>query len=351
MGDLMLRLGLGFLPVLTFWAVLYAFDNFRLVKIRVVRDALLAGAAAGLLCLLLNRWLLAAAGLSAPAYARCLAPLVEETAKVAYLFLLLRRNRLGFLVDAAIVGFAIGAGFALLENLYFLNSLPGHTPLLWLIRGFGTAVMHGGTVALIGIMAKNRPEGRQGERVADILPGLTAAILIHSLYNHFSLRGQFLAAVIFLVGLPLTIALVYNRSEKSLRCWLESGFGSDVELLEMIRSGTLLRSNIGRYLQSLQERLSGPVLADMLCALRLHVELSIKAKAVLMLQEQGFPVPADPEVQEKFRELKFLHKSIGRLGLRLLAPLLHTSARELWQLHMLRERSSGSRPARHRDRE
>ena len=340
MGALLLRVGLGFLPVLTFAAILYVFDNFQLVKFRVMRAAFLTGAVAGLLCLVLNRWLLAETVMSAPFYARYLAPLVEETAKVAYLFLLLRRQRLGFLVDTAIVGFAIGAGFALLENIYFLNSLHDHAPLLWLIRGFGTAVMHGGTVALAGIMAKSRAERSQRERAVDILPGLAAAILIHSLFNHFSLRGQFLVSIIFLVGLPLTIALVYDRSERSLRRWLETGFGSDAELLEMIRSGTVLRSNIGRYLQSLQERLPGTVLADMLCTLRLHVELSIKAKAVLLLQEQGFPVPADPDVGEKFRELEFLRRSIGRLGRRLLAPLLHTSARELWQLHMLRERSS-----------
>jgi len=339
MTALILRIGLGFLPVLTFAAILFVFDNFQLVKFRIVGNALLAGAAAGAFCLLVNPWLLTRTGMSVPVYARYLAPVLEETAKVIYLFLLLRRNRLGFLVDSAIVGFAIGAGFALFENIYFLYSLQDHNLLFWLIRGFGTAVMHGGTVALVGIMAKSRTERRQREKAVDVLPGLAVAILIHSLFNHFSLRWQFLASIIFLVGLPLTIFLVYHRSERSLRQWLEAGFGSDAELLEMIRTGTMLQSNIGRYLQSLKERLSGPVLADMLCTLQLHVELSIKAKAVLLLQEQGFSVPADPGVQEKLRELKFLQRSIGRLGRRLLAPLLHTSARELWQLHMLKGRS------------
>ena len=336
----MLRMGLGFLPVLTFAAILFVFDDFRLVKFREVGNALLAGAVTAFLCLLLNRRLLAMTGLGTPFYARYLAPLIEESAKAVYLFLLLRRNRLGFLVDSAIVGFAIGAGFALFENIYFLYSLQDHNLLFWLIRGFGTAVMHGGTVALVGIMAKSRSERRQRERAVDFLPGLLIAIMIHSLFNQFSVRWQFLASIIFLIGLPLTIALVFNHSERSLRQWLEAGFGSDVELLEMIRSGTVLQSNSGRYLQSLKDRLSGPVLADMLCTLQLHVELSIKAKAILLLQEQGFPVPADPEVQEKFRELKFLHQSIGRLGQRLLAPLLHTSARDLWELHMLRDRSA-----------
>lgn len=340
MGDFVLRACLGFLPVLTFAAVLFIFDNFRLVKFRVIYGALLAGAVTGLLCFFVNRWLLAQTHWSTPFYARYMAPFVEEAAKAVYLFLLLRRQRLGFLVDTAIVGFAIGAGFALLENIYFLYPFHDHAPLVWLIRGFGTAVMHGGTVALVGIMAKSRSERRQREQAADILPGLAVAILIHSFYNQFPLRLQFLASVIFLIGLPLTIVLVFNRSERSLRQWLEAGFGNDMELLEMIRTGTVLQSNSGRYLQSLKERLPGRVLADMLCTLRLHVELSIKAKAVLMLQEQGFPILADPDVQEKFRELKFLRRSIGRLGNLLLAPLLHSSARELWQLHMLRDRSS-----------
>jgi RsiW-degrading membrane proteinase PrsW (M82 family) len=338
-ANLALRVGLGFVPVLTFALILFVYDNFQLVKLRKIGEALLAGAAAALFCMLLNGWLLNVTGLDVPFFSRYLAPVIEESAKVVYLYLLLRRHRLGFLVDSAIVGFAIGAGFALFENIYFLYSLPDHNVLLWLIRGFGTAVMHGGTVALVGIMAKSKSERLQRERSVDILPGLAVAILIHSLFNHFPLQGQFLASIIFLVILPLTIALVYRQSERSLRQWLEAGFGSDVELLEMIRTGTMLKSHSGRYLQSLKDRLPGTVLVDMLCTLRLHVELSVKAKAVLLLQEQGFPVPADPEVQEKFRELEALRRSVGRLGRRLLAPLLHHSTRELWQLHMLKGRS------------
>jgi len=338
-GDLVLRVGLGFLPVLTFALILFVFDNFQLVKFRAVGEALLAGALTAFFCLLLNRWLLNVTGLNVPFYSRYLAPVIEESAKAVYLFLLLRRHRLGFLVDSAIIGFAIGAGFALFENIYFLYSLHEHGLLLWLIRGFGTAVMHGGTVALVGIMAKGRSERRRQERSVDILPGLAVAVLIHSLFNHFPLQGQFLASIIFLIGLPLTIFMVYHHSERSLRQWLEAGFGSDVELLEMIRTGSMLQSPSGRYLQSLKDRLPGSVLVDMLCTLRLHVELSVKAKAVLLLQEQGFPVPADPEVREKFRELEALRRSIGRLGRRLLAPLLHTSTRELWQMHMLHDRS------------
>ncbi len=341
MGLMALRAGLGFVPVLTFAAILYSFDDFRLVGPRLLIEALLAGAGAAVFCLLLNPRLIAAAGMGAAAYSRYAAPLIEESAKALYLFVLLRRRRLGFLVDAAIVGFAIGAGFALFENVTFLRAAVGAAPVHWLIRGFGTAVMHGGTVALVGILAKAAAERAQRERALDLLPGLAVAVLVHSLYNHFPLRGQMLASILFLVALPLTVLLVYRRSERSLRRWLEAGFGGDLELLQMLREGKFLSSNIGRYLQSLRDRLPGYVLADMLCALQLHVELSIKAKAVLLLQEQEIPLPDDPGVGEKFRELAALRRSIGPLGWRLLAPLLHATPRELWQLRMLRARSAG----------
>ena len=49
------------------------------------------------------------------------------------------------MIDAAIYGFAVGAGFAFIENIYYLHSLEHHKIVVWIIRGLGTAVMHGGT--------------------------------------------------------------------------------------------------------------------------------------------------------------------------------------------------------------
>ena len=57
--------------------------------------------------------------------------------------------------DAAIYGFAVGTGFALVENVYYLLSLPGAPAALWIVRGFGTAVMHGGTTAILAMARAN----------------------------------------------------------------------------------------------------------------------------------------------------------------------------------------------------
>ena len=49
---------------------------------------------------------------------RYIAPLTEETGKAALVVTLVATARVGFLVDAAVLGFAVGTGFALFENLH-----------------------------------------------------------------------------------------------------------------------------------------------------------------------------------------------------------------------------------------
>jgi len=79
------------------------------------------------------------------------------------------------------------------------------------------------------------------------------------------------------------------------------------------------------------------VVVDMICYLRVHVELSIEAKGILLMRQAGFALPPDLTAREKFEELRTLAKNIGQTGKLALLPFLHTSDRELWQLHMLTE--------------
>jgi hypothetical protein len=118
------------------------------------------------------------------------------------------------------------------------------------------------------------------------------------------------------------------------------GFDTDTELLELINSGELASSHVGVYLNSLKGRFEGVVLADLLCYLRIRTELSLRAKGLLLMIESGFDVKLDEETRSKFEELRFLEKSIGKTGKLALAPLLHVSGKELWQLYMLENQAS-----------
>src|SRR5829696_6990993 len=103
-------------PALLFLAALWFMDSFRLVRPASIAMALLYGALAALGCEALHVWLMPAAALDPQTFSRYMAPVTEEIAKAAFIAWLIARGRVGFLVDAAVQGFAIGTGFAIVEN-------------------------------------------------------------------------------------------------------------------------------------------------------------------------------------------------------------------------------------------
>ena len=143
------------------------------------------------------------------------------------------------------------------------------------------------------------------------------------------------ASLASIVVLPPLLYLVFQRSERAVADWLGRGFDADARMLETINSGSFPESPAGRYLTSLKERFHGPIVADLLCYLRLYTELALRAKGILMMRENGFEPAIDDETRAHFTEMRYLEKSIGRTGLMALHPMLHMSRQDLWQLYML----------------
>jgi RsiW-degrading membrane proteinase PrsW (M82 family) len=332
--PLPLTLAVGLLPVIGFLLALIGLDSFKLVSLRRVLALLAAGGLAALASLPANRVASALLNLDATGLVRYVAPVTEELLKGAIVALLIARRRVGFLVDAAIAGFAVGAGFAAVENIHYALTLASPRLGVWLVRGLGTAIMHGGATACMAIMAKTLSDRWGRVTPLAFAPGWLLAILLHSTFNHFFLAPD-LSTLALLIGLPLVFLAVFRVSEERTREWLGTGFDTDAELLEIVHAGGVEGSRVGVYLKSLQEMLPPAVVADMLCLLRLRLELSISAKGILLLREAGIARPADPETKEKFAELAFLEREIGKTGLAALHPILNFSDRDLWQLHML----------------
>ncbi len=334
MSYYLLRIALCVLPVLLFLLSLVLLDSFKLVRVRAVLIAIGAGLAAAVACYWLNGKLLEITGLPIGSYSLSLSPLVEETVKGLYVFLLIRARRIGFLVDSAIFGFAVGAGFAILENLFYLFSIDFGMILVWVIRGMGTAIMHGGATAILAILMQFFVERFQVNKLAAFIPGLAIAIIVHALYNRL-LISPLLSVAVLLILLPVTLMLVFRQSENGLRHWLGSGFDTDAEILRMIKTGPIAETPLGHYLRLLQERFQSETVVDMLCLLRLQAELSIQAKGMLLLREGGFTIPAVTEAEEKIAEIDHLEKNIGRTGILALQPVRKTHSRDLWQRHLL----------------
>jgi hypothetical protein len=268
----------------------------------------------------------------------------EELAKSIYIAWLVRRNRIGFMVDAAISGFAVGTGFALLENLTYIPGLSAAGLLTAAVRGLGTAMMHGGTTAIFGIVSVNLSEIRASRSVRIFQPGLGIAIAVHAVYNQPFWRPV-AAAVVVLLLLPALMSFIFWRSEKALEQWVGTKLDKDIDLLRMMTMGSFSSSPAGRYLRSLENIFAPEVLGDMLSYLQLSLELSTRAKGDLLRLEMGFPVEPDPELPGQLKELRWLESQIGRAGKVAIGPLLGQSRRDIWELEQLAAREqSAARP-------
>lgn len=327
---------ISLVPVLLFLGALVVIDSYKLVSVRWVLLAVVAGALAAGASYLINVALQPRLAWDPTRYSRYVAPGIEESLKALYLLFLLRSNRVGFVVDAAISGFAVGTGFALVENLYYLTVNPDASLWTWFVRGFGTAVMHGGCTALAAMVPKATDARDDGVRLAWLLPGIGIAIVLHSFYNHFPLQPLVATGVIVLLFPWISLA-IFERSERATRTWLGAGFDLDQELLLAMRAGQVAETPVGRYLTTLRARFTPEVIVDMLCLLRLRAELGIRAKGLLMLREGGFDPTPDPAVRGVFEELRYLERTIGRTGMLALQPFLHTTTQDLWQLNVLDE--------------
>ena len=322
------------LPVLLFLAGLQLMDSFKLVPMKIVGMAVGAGGIAALAAALLHGWLLPASGLSDESFVRYVSPMTEETLKAAFIVSLFVRRRVGFLVDAAVLGFAAGTGFALVENIDYLRNLLDAPLMLWLIRGLGTAVLHGATVAIFAMVSRTLSDRKPDHLWLVFWPGWVAAVMIHSAFNHVPLPPM-LMTLLQLVVLPPLLLLVFQRSERETREWVGEGLDLDFELLQLVSSDVFEFTRFGTYLRDLRKRLPGPTVADMFCLLRLELELSVRARAMVQARELGIEVPVDADLRACLAEVEYLQASIGRTGMIALEPLRVVSHRDHWHRYLL----------------
>ncbi|HUQ20678.1 MAG TPA: PrsW family glutamic-type intramembrane protease [Gemmatimonadaceae bacterium] len=331
---MIIAFAISVLPVFLFLGALVLLDTYKLIPMRAILVAVAAGAAAGALGYGVNVSLHPALGIDMRRYTIFVAPIVEELLKSLYIFWLLRRNKVGFVVDAATYGFAVGTGFALIENIFSLQIHPNPTVWTWIVRGFGTALMHGGATAIFAMITRTLHNRTTGFRMSFALPGLAAAIVLHSLYNQF-LVSPLLATALIVLVYPYIVMFLFQKSERETQSWLGTGFDTDQELLRVMNAGEVSDSPVGVYLKGLRTSFPPEVIFDMMCLLKLRAELGIRAKGMLLMREAGFEAEPDPAISAKLHEVHYLEGSIGRTGMRALKPFIHTSTQDLWQMNVL----------------
>ena len=319
------------LPVVVYIVVVYVLDSFALISVKRLLLLVLCGMAAALACFGLFQltWTVLPESVS-----DFVDPVIEEAVKAIPLLILARRKKIAFFIDSVICGAAVGGGFSILENIFYLvlgDELGMGTVLF---RGLEVALIHMGCSAIVAaaLMFAVRLDGRRRAHLEikrrDVWMAvflLLAAPALHVAHNtfHFNPLMQFIAVFGSMAGL---LVWTYQYDGDMIHRWLDKGLDKQVDLFRSIQEGNLSETKTGQFLLSVKDSFSPEMFFDVICYVKLNVELSIAAKSRFMLREAKLDLPLEEEqaknILAQYEEYRLLEKRLGQSARITIAPVV-----------------------------
>ena len=315
------------LPIIIYILVVYKIDHFALVNRHRLLLLVGCGMLMALVCFGLFSWL---DGVLPDGTH----PVVEEVVKAVPLLVLAWRKRMVFFIDSVICGAAVGGGFSILENLFYLVLGQDAGLGTMLFRGLEVALVHIGCSAVVaaGLVLVVRQTERWRSRLEvkpfDVLMTillLVAAVAAHVCHNHlhFNPIMQFVCVLSVMGGL---VAWTYFYDVDMIHRWLDRGLDEQIQLFQSIQRGQLIHTPTGIFLDSVKASFPPLVYFDIICYVRLHAELSVTAKVRFLMRESGMLPPLGEherqQVLAKYQEFKQMEKNMGASAMMTIAPVV-----------------------------
>jgi RsiW-degrading membrane proteinase PrsW (M82 family) len=336
--------GVALIPVLALLAIFVWLDAFKLMSVKEVLILLFLGAIGALAAWPVSGRLLDTLPIGFSLYSRFIAPWIEEAIKAAIIIALFRMNRIGYKLDAVISGFAIGAGFSVVENIFYLTLFPDYGTGTWLVRGFGTAIMHGTTLAVLAAIAHEFAERETREAAAEydfslmwFVPGYGVAVALHTAFNQFPDRPIIAMMGAILIA-PVALIAILNFGTAEAQRWLAGESAEHRAQVEALRAGGWPDGPAGQKMAALANRLDAESVKRLRRYWELQAWLVAEAEEALMEEAAGDAEFDAPAVRAAFAELDGLKRALGRSTFAALQALLPFSRNDYWEVSELRQR-------------
>jgi len=330
-------------PVLLMVVLFSWLDVFKLMAPRELVAPIIMGGFMALVAWPISGQMLDNLPMGYSFYSRIVAPWIEEALKALPIALLILANRIGYKTDAIIFGFAIGAGFSVVENIFYLVRNPDLSTPVWMVRGLGTAIMHGATTAILAAVTHELSErrlrsstSRFGLNPLLLIPGYMAAVLVHIFFNQFPDRPG-LVMLGTLVVAPMIIIGLLRFGEGEAHQWLVEESEGHRRWLEEWRSGGFPADASGQRIAALAGRTTKDEADRIREYCTLKTELVLSAEEELLDRDRRLEEGEFERLREGFTRLAQLQREIGRTGFAALRPLLPFSRNDEWELAELRE--------------
>lgn len=339
-----LHWGVALIPVLVMLGVFVWLDAFALMNWKEVLVLLLLGAVGALAAYPISGRMLDTLPIGFSLYSRFIAPWIEEAIKAVLMIILFRLNRIGYKLDAVISGFAIGAGFSVVENILYLTLFPQYGTGTWLVRGFGTAIMHGTTLGVLASIAHEFAERETRAAAGDydfsllwFVPGYNVAVAMHTTFNQFPDR-PLVAMMGAVVVAPIALIGILSLGTAEAQRWLASECEEHRAQVEALRAGQWPKGVAGEKVAALAARFDTEATKRVRRYWELQAWLVAEAEETMM-EEAGGDAVFDPDaIGAAIAEMDGLKRALGASKMTALQSVLPFSRNDLWEVNELKQR-------------
>jgi RsiW-degrading membrane proteinase PrsW (M82 family) len=339
-----LHWGVALIPVLVLLGVFVWLDAFKLMSLKEILVLLVLGGIGALAAYPISGKMLDTLPIGFSVYSRFVAPWIEEAIKALIMIALFRLNRIGYKLDAVISGFAIGAGFSVVENIIYLTTFPNYATGTWLVRGFGTAIMHGTTLAVLAAIAHEFAERETREAAADyhfnllwFVPGYGLAVALHTAFNHFPDRPLIAMLGSVLVA-PIVLLAILSFGTAEAQRWLAAEYAEHRTQLEALRAGNWPKGASGAKIAALAGRLDPEAAKRVRRYWELQAWLVVEAEETMIEEAEGDAKFDPAQIRAAFAEIEGLKRALGRSTVAAIQALMPFSRNDYWEVAELRQR-------------
>jgi RsiW-degrading membrane proteinase PrsW (M82 family) len=332
------------IPVLLLLGIFVWLDAFKLMNGREIALLLFLGGLGALAAWPVAGRFLDTLPIGFSTYSRFVAPWIEEAIKALIMIALFRLNRIGYKLDAVISGFAIGSGFSVVENVIYLIRFPDYGTGTWLVRGLGTAVMHGTTLAILAAIAHELAERETRESAGEFdfhlwwfLPGYLIAVALHTAFNHFPDRPliSMMGAAIFA---PVALIAIFHFGAAEAERWLTAEHDGHKAQVEALRAGRWPEGPASRRIAALAERVDKQTAQRIRRYWELQAWLVAEAEETMLEEAAGDASIDSNRVRAAVAELEGLRRALGRSTFTAMRALLPFSRNDYWEVAELTQR-------------
>lgn len=313
---------------------IYKRNLYQTGSFAFVGGSFIWGAGVFLVVSLLNRNLLRLELVEQLTLVQFIAPITEEILKGLLFVFLFRKINFTYFVDGAIYGFAVGIGFAVLENYEYIANFESAALSIAIGRVISTNLIHASATALVGI-AFGLARFQKGFRlVGQILAGLLVAIALHVMFNNLVTRVSSGLLLLYAAAVGIFATVVITRLIKrglvQARTWIQEKLGatdrvttSETKLVDQIQDAKGLRATLAEAF--------GEDQADQIQNfLMIQARLGIHRKNLDKFEDPAMKRETEAEMTKLRAEMDAIRRQVGTYAMMTLRGIFPPDDGPLW---------------------